>query len=211
MYVLHGTSFENCPSILKNKKINHISKTGMLSDEFNPKQIFMSLIYKNIKKQLENMPFWGGCAFVFSPEILKKYPFYANHIGGFSETFEEGMMKREPEKYACGSGNLKIMPKLSNLKKEIDDYMKHDMNAVTFMHSHEILIGNDIPLNEYCLGVVVRVSEPQKYKKSKEYKNLMKLTKDCNLFLDIFPWNNQTSFNLGLDGFIDIVNKNIKQ
>ena len=70
MFVLHGTSYENCVSILKNKKINHISESGMLSNE-SPNQIFMSLIYKNIKKQLENMPFWGGCAFVFSPEILK--------------------------------------------------------------------------------------------------------------------------------------------
>ena len=209
MFVLHGTSYENCISILKNKKINHISESGMLSNE-SPNQIFMSLIYKNIKNQLENMPFWGGYAFVFSPEILKKYPFYANHIGDFSETFEEGMSKKEPEKYASGSGNLKIMPKLSNLKKEIDDYMKHDMGSTTFMHSHEILIGNDIPLNEYCLGVVVRVSDPQMFENSKEYKNLMKLTKDCGLFLTIFPWNNQTSFNLGLDGFIDIVNKKIK-
>ena len=33
----------------------------------------------------------------------------------------------------------------------------------------------------------------------------MKLTKDCNLFLTIFPWNNQKSFNIGLDGFIDII------
>ncbi len=209
MFVLHGTSFDNCVSILKNKKINHISKTGMLSNE-SPNQIFMSLIYKNIKNQLENIPFWGGYGIVFSPEILKKYPFYANHIGSFSETFEEGMSKKEPEKYASGSGNLKIMPKLSNIKKEIDDYMKNDMGSVTFMHSHEILIGNDIPLNEYCLGVVVRVSDPQMFENSKEYKNLMKLTKDCDLFLTIFPWNNQKSFNIGLDGFIDIINKKIK-
>ena len=48
------------------------------------------------------------------------------------------------------------------------------------------------------------------FENSKEYKNLMKLTKDCNLFLTIFPWNNQKSFNIGLDGFIDIINKNIK-
>ena len=88
--------------------------------------------------------------------------------------------------------------------------MKHDMGSTTFMHSHEILIGNDIPLNEYCLGVVVRVSDPKMFENSKEYKNLMNLTKDCNLFLTIFPWNNQKSFNLGLDGFIDIINKKIK-
>ena len=73
MFVIHGTSYENCISILKNKKINHISESGMLSNE-SPNQIFMSLIYKNIKNQRENMPFWGGYAFVFSPEILKKYP-----------------------------------------------------------------------------------------------------------------------------------------
>ena len=139
----------------------------MLQDE-SPNQIFMSLIYKNIKNQLENIPFWGGYAFVFSPEILKKYPFYANHIGDFSETFEEGISK--PEKYACGSGNLKIMPKLSNLKKEIDDYMKNDMGSTTFMHSHEILIGNDIPLNEYCLGVVVRYLNQKCLKIAKSIK-----------------------------------------
>jgi hypothetical protein len=209
MFVLHGTSYENCVSILKNKKINHISKTGMLSDE-SPNQIFMSFIYKNIKNQLENMPFCGGYCFVFSPEILKKYPFYANQIGSFSETFEEGMSKKEPEKYASGSGNLKIMPKLSNLKKEIDDYMQYDMGGTTFMHSHEILIGNDIPLNKYCLGLVIRTNNPEEFENSKEYKNLMKLTKNFDIFLIIFPWSNQKSFNIGLDGFIDIVNNFIK-
>jgi hypothetical protein len=65
-------------------------------------------------------------------------------------------------------------------------------------------------LHKYCLGVVVRVSEPQRFEKSKEYKNLMKLTKDNNLFLTIFPWSHKKSFNIGLDGFIDIVNKKIK-
>jgi len=48
MFVLHGTSYEYCVSILKNKKINHISETGLLGNE-SPNQIFMSLIYKNIK------------------------------------------------------------------------------------------------------------------------------------------------------------------
>jgi len=209
MFVLHGTSYENCVSILKNKKINHISKTGMLSDE-SPNQIFMSLIFKNIKNQVKNMPFWGGYCFVFSPEILKKYPFYANHIGSFSETFEEGMSKKEPEKYASGSGNLKIMPKLSNLKKEIDNYMQYDMGGTTFMHSHEILIGNDIALKDCCLGLVIRTNNPEEFENSKEYKNLMKLTKDCDIFLTIFPWSNQKSFNIGLDDFIDIVNNFIK-
>ena len=62
------------------------------------------------------------------------------------------------------------MPKLSNLKKEIDDYMKHDMGSTTFMHSHEILIGNDIPLNEYCLGVVVRYLNQKCLKIAKSIK-----------------------------------------
>jgi hypothetical protein len=208
MFVLHGTSFENCLSILKNKTIYCDSKTGMLEED-NPKQIFMQLIYRDIRNQENLLPFWFEYCFVFSPEILKIYPFYANHIGEFSKTFEEGMMKKEPEKYACGHGNLKIMPKLSNLKEEIDDYMKKfNLDNITFMYSHEILFGNDIPL-QHCLGIVVRTPFPDKLKNDKDYKKLMKLTKECNLFLTMFPYSTREELGLlnGLNDFIDIVEK----
>ena len=203
MFVLHGTSLENCLSIMKNKKIYSDSKSGSLVEE-NPKQIFMQLIYRDIRNSENELPFWFKCCFVFSPEILKIYPFYANHIGEFSETFEEGMMKKEPEKYACGHGNLIIMPKLSNLKEEIDDYMKNDMGNINFLYSHEILFGNDMPL-QHCLGIVVRIAFPEELENNKQYKQLMKLTKKCNLFLTVFPYFKEKE--LGLNDFIDIVDK----
>ena len=114
------------------------------------------------------------------------------------------MMKKEPEKYACGHGNLKIMPKLSNLKEEIDDYMKNDMGNINFLYSHEILFGNDMPL-QHCLGIVVRIAFPEELENNKQYKQLMKLTKKCNLFLTVFPYFKEKE--LGLNDFIDIVDK----
>ena len=207
MFVLHGTPIENCISILKNKIIQCDSKSGMLGEN-NPKQIFMQAIYRDIRNQEMQVPFWYECCFIFSPEILKIYPFYANHIGSFSEIFEEGITKKEPEKYACGSGNLKIMPKLSKLKEEIDDYMKKDMGHATFLYSHEILFGNDMPL-QHCLGIVVRTAFPEKLKNDKDYKKLMKLTKECNLFLTMFPYSLREELGLlkGLNDFIDTVDK----
>ena len=88
--------------------------------------------------------------------------------------------------------------------------MKNDMGDSTFMHSHEILFGNDMPL-QHCLGIVVRTAFPDELENDKDYKKLMKLTKECNLFLTIFPYSLRKDLGLlnGLNDFIDIVDKSI--
>ena len=74
-------------------------------------------------------------SFYIQKDILKKYPFYAVGIGGFYDSFEEGMNKKS-EKVVFVS-NLKIMPKLKKLKDFINFNEKKKIKHNKFIHSHK--------------------------------------------------------------------------
>jgi hypothetical protein len=94
---------------------------------------------------------WGMCAIVLDKKLLKDYPFYATHIGGFSDKFENG--KTSEETIISGDGNLPKMPSLTKLKTAIAKRM--DWNtSIAFMHSHEILFNKKIPLDTYCKCII---------------------------------------------------------
>jgi hypothetical protein len=128
--------------------------------------------------------------FVLSKQLLKDYPFYATRIGGFLDNFQDAFKikndgkddeKDENDKndkkikniiIKSPKGGLSRMPNLIKLKNVINDYCKIDssMEKFTYSHSHEILFGNDIPLDKYCVAVLAN-----SYTNDKENHELEKL------------------------------------
>lgn len=195
-YIIHGTSEENLLQILKDGYIDNIKKkksTRLLDDD--TKQIFTQIIYKNILNQSYQDPHWLSCCIVLDKKILRDYPFYATCIGGnynhFEKAFEKeedaiyvkGVEKEEVPIYVKGVGNLKRIPRLTRLKKEINRYMHNkNLSAVTFIHSHEILFGQKIYLKDYCKCVTYKFFPNKTYDEKIEkmlYLKEQKLKKAC--------------------------------
>ena len=207
MYCLHGTSIENTISILKDGYIIPSKNLTMFVDE-STNQTFAQIIYRGICNQANQKPHWGNICFILKKDILKDLPFYATKIGGFSNTFEEGI-KNKSKHLAYGSGDLLIMPKLRKLKEHIFDYMdKEGENIVGFIHSHEILFNKNININKYCLGIIIYIHSQDIYKKNKkDIKNIEKLSKKYNLFIKYEIAKNKFS-GYGLNNFIDLIESN---
>ena len=211
MYVIHGTDEDNSIKILKDGmiKINEGKDDQGIMINYNIGQIFTQLIYKNIFNENIQKPFWIRVCFIFKKDILKKYPFYAVGIGGFYDSFEEGMNKKS-EKVVFGKGNLKIMPKLKKLKDFINFNMKRKKSStINFIHSHEILFGNNLPLED-CIGIVyiktVKDNGENFNKEDEEYiKKLNKLSKKYNLFVKIGKKEKNYIKGYGINNFIELI------
>ena len=213
MYVIHGTRRDHAIKILKDGmiKINEGKDDQGTIINYNIGQIFTQLIYKNIFNENIQKPLWFAVCFIFKKDILKKYPFYSVGIGGFYDSFEEGMNKKS-EKVVFGKGNLKIMPKLKKLKDFINFNMKiKNSSTIDFIHSHEILFGNNLPLED-CIGIVfikiVKDNGENFNKEDEEYiKKLNKLSKKYNLFVKIGEINKKDYHfkGYGLNNFIELI------
>ena len=183
-YLIHGTQWENAIRILQMKKIlaNPPKKYKTFLAEWKPtKQIFTQLIYKDIPNQEQYNPGWGGVWIVLSKQLLKDYPFYATGIGGFLNNFEDAF-NADNDKIGNdeikgkikgiiikGEGNLDKIPNLTKLKN-------HIKKGFDFMHSHEILFGNDIPLEKYCVAVIANF-----YTDDNENREMEKLCGELNI------------------------------
>ena len=198
-YLIHGTQIENAIRILQLKKLlaNPPKKYKVILADWVPtKQIFTQLIYKDIPNQDKYNPGWGACWLVFSKHLLKDYPFYATQIGGFLDNFQDAFKintdgkddeKDEKDKndkkikniiIKSPKGGLSRMPNLIKLKNVINGYCKIDssMEKFTYSHSHEILFGNDIPLEKYCIAIIAN-----SYTNDKENHELEKLCSMLNI------------------------------
>jgi hypothetical protein len=213
MYIIHGTQSNNAIKILKDGyiKINHENNIDGTYIKYNINQIFTQLLYRNIINENNQKPFWFNTCFIFKKEILKKYPFYAvGPIGSFYDNFDEGM-KKDSNKIIYGKGNLKIMPKLQKLKDFINLKMKKNKTINDFIHSHEILFGNNLQLDD-CIGIIyIQIvkdnREPYFENDKKLINNLKKLSKKYNLFVKIGQINYKNRFitGYGLNNFIDLI------
>ena len=125
-YIIHGTKVENLIKILQDGYINNkpLKKDIIVLQDKPSNQIFTQLVYKDIPNQTEQHIHWCTCAIVLDKQLLKDYPFYATHIGGFSDKFENG--KTNEETIIYGDGNLTRMPNLTKLKNVINKIMKRD-------------------------------------------------------------------------------------
>jgi len=209
-YILHGTLVKNLIKILESGNINIIHKgsKGMLNKSSN--QIFTQLLYRNIPNQEDQVSFWFQCCIVLDKKILKDFPFYATNIGGFKNNFNSAFInntEKKTENRNCviikGNGNLEKMPNLSKLKKNINEYMeekKKYIHDVQYIHSHEILFKNNIPLNKYCLCIIVNFDILD----NEQIKKIKKLSDDNNI-----PIKNYEFVDTGLNNFIDLIENKI--
>jgi hypothetical protein len=201
-YLIHGTQDENAIRILKKKTIsaNPPKKyKAMLSEWPETKQIFTQLIYKDIPNQQYNNPGWGSIKFILSKQILKDYPFYATHIGHFFNNFNDAFEPNNKDIIIKSpKGNLARMPNLTKLRN-------HIKTGRDFMHSHEILFNRDIPLEKYCLVVIAN-----KYTKDDENNELNKLCNQLNIPYHRMEKDNKRCIPIGLNNFIDLIDKIIK-
>jgi len=96
------------------------------------------------------------------------------------------------------------MPNLTKLKNAISKRMSKD-----FMHSHEILFNKKIPLDIYCKCIIIIGT----YFKPKEKQNLVEKIEKINTFnipIKFYTTDRESMRGLGLNNFIDIIEKNSK-
>lgn len=167
-YIVHGTTPQNLIKILQDGYIdNKPSKKHITMLQDKPSnQIFTQLVYKDIPNQKEQIQHWFSCAIILDKNILKDYPFYSTGVGGFHDKFENGM--HNEESIIRSEGNLTRMPNLTKLKNKINKKMEHNfLDNVEFMHTHEILFNRKIPLNTYCIKILIIGNHFSIYKNNK--------------------------------------------
>jgi len=123
-YIIHGTSYLNIESILKDGFISINNKKKkveqkMINEEIN--QIFTQLVYRNIPNEKIQIPHWGTYVIVLDKKILKDYPFYSCKIGGFYDKFNNAFLSEDDKIFVKSKGNLKRIPNLTKLKNIIND------------------------------------------------------------------------------------------
>lgn len=206
-YIIHGTQVENLIKILQDGYIDNKPKKKdivMLKDKPS-NQIFTQLIYKDIPNQANQTVHWGACAIVLDKQLLKEYPFYATRIGGFSNTFENG--KTNEDTIIYGEGNLTKMPKLTKLKNVINkNLINNRVGSVTFMHSHEILFNQKIPLDKYCIKLML-LGKKHHYD-AKMIDKLIELAKIKNIPLKFRDFKLKGNNEKPIDNFIDSIESN---
>lgn len=167
-YLIHGTQPENLIKILKDGYIDNkpIKKDIIILKDKPSNQIFTQLIYRDIPEQHDQRPHWWSCAIVLDKKILKDYPFYATYLGLFKDNFDNGKTNNNEETIIYGEGNLSRMPNLTKLKNIINKKMEMEslMAGLDFMHSHEILFNKKIPLDKYCIKIMMLVKKTHHYK-----------------------------------------------
>jgi hypothetical protein len=195
-YLVHGTKLENLIKILQDGYIdNKPDKKDIIMLKHNPSnQIFTQLIYKDIPKQEHQFPHWWNSAIILNKSILKDYPFYSTTVGGFSDKFENGMKSDNVIIY--GEGNLSRMPNLTKLKNYINKFMEKDIiigkgmklydGGIKFMHSHEILFNQKIPLDKYCMALIMyKYKDNKDSNYSKQINKITELAKEKKIPLKI--------------------------
>jgi len=203
-YIIHGTQIENIIKILQNGYINNkpLKKDIIVLQDKPSNQIFTQLVYKDIPNQTEQHIHWWTCAIVLDKQLLKDYPFYATRIGGFSDKFENG--KTNEETIIYGDGNLTRMPNLTKLKNVINKRMKRDnLYGDEFIHSHEILFNQKIPLDKYCITIIMRWNKT--YYGSKLVDKLIKLSKEQNISIKFRDDKLRGKNEKPIDNFIDSI------
>ena len=153
-FIIHGTPIENLNSILNDKhiKIKPKKKDRMIiHNDLN--QIFTQLIFKNIPNEEFQNFHWFTVGIILHKKILKDLPFYANNLGRFSNSFNDGMKRKDL--LAKGNGDLKKYPDLKRLRTHIKNDLKNARSSGDFIHSHEILFNQNISLEKYCVCIII--------------------------------------------------------
>ena len=203
-YIIHGTKVENLIKILQDGYINNkpLKKDIIILQDKPSNQIFTQLVYKDIPNQSNQIVHWGTCAIVLDKQLLKDYPFYASHVGGFSDKFENG--KTNEETIIYGDGNLTKMPILTKLKNVINKRMKKDnLYGDEFIHSHEILFNQKIPLDKYYIKIML-IGKKNQFD-SKIIDKILNLAKEQNISIKFRDDKLRGKNEKPIDNFIDSI------
>ena len=203
-YIIHGTKVENLIKILQDGYINNkpLKKDIIILQDKPSNQIFTQLVYKDIPNQENQHIHWWTCAIVLDKQLLKDYPFYATRIGGFSDKFENG--KTNEETIIYGDGNLTKMPNLTKLKNVINKRMKRDnLYGDEFIHSHEILFNQKIPLDKYYIKIML-IGKKNQFD-SKIIDKILNLAKEKNISIKFRDYKLRGKNEKPIDNFIDSI------
>ncbi len=202
-YIIHGTYTDNLVGILEdgyiainNKKKKVYQK--IVDEEIN--QIFTQLVYRNILTEERQKPHWFNYAIVLDKKILKDYPFYAGRIGSFYDKFNDAFLSKDDNIFVKSRGNLKRMPNLAKLKKNIKEYLSRNNNE--FTTSHEILFNKNIPLKKYCLCIIVDGELERIPQEIIDYAGKLEIPLKNQSFKKENPFS-----VMGINDFIDIIEK----
>ena len=205
-YIIHGTKVENLIKILQDGYINNkpLKKDIIILQDKPSNQIFTQLVYKDIPNQADVVPHWWNCAIVLDKKILKDLPFYATRIGGFSDKFENG--KTNEETIIYGDGNLTKMPNLTKLKNVINKRLEannHHFKSLKFIHSHEILFNQKIPLDKYYIKIML-IGKKNQFD-SKIIDKILNLAKEKNISIKFRDYKLRGKNEKPIDNFIDSI------
>jgi hypothetical protein len=204
-YIVHGTQPENLIHILQDGYIDTKppKKNRTMLKNKPPNQIFTQLVYKDIPNQKEQIQHWFSCAIILDKKILKDYPFYSTGVGSFRDKFDNGI--HNENSIIHGEGNLTRMPNLTKLKNKINKKMENNfLGNVEFMHTHEILFNHKIPLDTYCIKILIIGNHFTNAKDKKIMEKIIDLGKEKNIMIQFRDYKNMDK-NEPINSFINSI------
>jgi len=217
-YVIHGTTLENLEHILKSGKLEinsqYGSKTYYGKGNTNPKQIFTNILLYDLPNQEKQFTYWEFVGIVLDKRILKDKKWYATHISNFFDKFDDAFDDAFVDYNEIHKGVLAInrkehasrIPSIAKLKNKIIWWLKHyskenSFGKSAFTHSHELLFGEDISLEEY--GICILVNE-KLFNKLVNKTQQEKIQKRCNeIGIQLIQYKPMI---LGINKTIDVIN-----
>ena len=223
-YVIHGTSLDNLIHILATGKLetNPRNATRVLDPEYyNPRQIFTQILFKDLPHQEKQLSHWFMCGIILDKRILKDRQWYATAIGGFYERFADAFSKsKSHSQLQSGSeiiaknatSHAARIPSLASLKKYITKQMQPGiLGEVGFIHSHEILFGEDISLAEYGVCILVREWAFRNMISKAEQEVIKAKCQELGMQLVLYGGNSKSRYwSLGINKTIDLINEYAK-
>jgi hypothetical protein len=100
------------------------------------------------------------------------------------------------------------MPNLTKLKNKINKKMEENkfLGNVEFMHTHEILFNQKIPLDKYCIKIMLKgKKEEYKKNKDKEIDKIIEFSKDKNIPIKYRDYKLRGKNNKPINNFINSI------
>ena len=223
-YVIHGTSLDNLVHILKSCHLETNPKYGskfLDKEHYNPHQIFTQILFRDLPDESYQQPHWWGVCIVLDKKILKDKRWYATRIGGFREHFIDAFQNKKQKTMEKEEGDKLTeilarnpttaaarIPSLAKLKKIIIQQMESRFLGETeFIHSHEVLFGDDISLAEYGVAIVCQEWLITKKLSPTARENIIKRCDDIGLTLILYGGVKRSDAikTLGINKFIDLI------
>ena len=210
-YIIHGTMLDNLANILA---------TGKL--ETHPHQILTQILFKDLPHQERQLSHWFMCGIILDKRILKARRWYATPAGGFYPKFEDAFnAKPKPDSHSHhpilaknprANPRAARIPSLALLKKHITARMAaNTLGETGFIHSHEVLFDQDIPLAEWGVAIVVREWAFRNMISKAEQARIITKCQELGLSLVMYGGSQRSRYwTIGLNKMIDMIDEHVK-